>query len=87
MCLERGEMKMVVKRKKYSAKKFDLDIGFLLKSPCKTCHNRERFPECFKTCQIIDRIQTLLAQSVLTTRSYSDLESFAIHLEQRTQKD
>ena len=42
--------------------KFDFDVGYLVKSPCKECDQRFLFPECIEECDILDNIQTILAE-------------------------
>lgn len=49
--------------------KFDFEIGNLVKSPCRGCEKREEFPHCIETCEIIDRIQSLLAETRSCTRN------------------
>ncbi len=49
------------------AYKLDFEIGTLAKSPCKECEKRPCFPQCIEECDILDEIQTLLAE----TRSMS----------------
>lgn len=68
-------------RKTYKPSRFDFDIGFLIKSPCRECWRKDQLPACSHACEQIDRVQTILAHSVLSTRSYSSLEAFAVHLE------
>ena len=43
---------------------FDFDIGYLVKSPCRDCITRETLPDCIQGCQILDQIQTVLADSI-----------------------
>ena len=47
--------------------RFDFEIGTLIKSPCKTCKNLKRFPECFDECALLDEIQTKLCEGVSCT--------------------
>ncbi|MGD9261647.1 MAG: hypothetical protein PVG44_14470 [Desulfobacterales bacterium] len=48
--------------------KYDFEIGYLIKSPCKKCHQRKSFPKCVTECDVLDKIQTVLAESVSCTR-------------------
>ena len=41
--------------------KFDFEVGTLVKSPCRNCEDREKFPKCIDGCEHLDRIQTILA--------------------------
>ena len=53
--------------RKYSYK-FDFEIGYLVKSPCRGCDFYKRFPGCVNECQILDKIQTTLAESMSCRR-------------------
>lgn len=53
--------------------KFDFDIGHLVKSPCNTCSQRDKFPQCSDKCEILDKIREHLARGV--SSSYSSYES------------
>lgn len=53
--------------KKYSYK-LDFEIGHLVKSPCQGCEDRNVFPKCIKDCDIIDKIQTKLSESMSCAR-------------------
>lgn len=54
--------------------KFDFEIGTLKKSPCRECKIRKEFPGCFPdcidTCEILDQIQSLLAETRSVTHSH-----------------
>jgi len=56
-------------RKSPSKHKFDFEIGYLVKSPCRDCENRSLFPECSDNCDILDRIQTVLIDCICCSRS------------------
>ena len=58
--------------------RFDFDIGYLVKSPCRECLDRDLFPGCMETCLPLDKIRTVLANSVSCSRSYTSVESNAI---------
>ncbi len=48
---------------------FDFEIGNLVKSPCRECERRRReFPRCIDTCELLERIHALLAQTRSCTR-------------------
>ena len=49
--------------------KFDFEIGYLVKSPCKTCNLQNTFPKCADKCSLLDEIHTVLAEAVSLTRS------------------
>ncbi len=60
---------------------FDFEIGYLVKSPCRSCPRHDQFPGCEQGCRIIDEIQTVLSQAVSSTRSFSNMEAHALSLE------
>ena len=49
--------------------RFDFEIGYLVKSPCRECESRKVFPACIRNCTILDKIHTLLSQSVSSVNS------------------
>ncbi|WP_319525353.1 hypothetical protein [uncultured Desulfosarcina sp.] len=63
--------------------RFDFDIGYLVKSPCRECPDRHLFPGCIEGCVPLDKIHAVLANSVSCSRSYRALESSAIFHEAR----
>ena len=73
---------MITMANKYRHR-FDFDIGYLVKSPCRECIDRYLFPDCMDSCIALDKIRTVLANSVSCSRSYSSLESHAIFQESR----
>ncbi len=44
--------------------RFDFEIGWLVKSPCKVCETRIDFPECLDTCARLSEIHQILAESI-----------------------
>jgi hypothetical protein len=48
--------------------RFDFEIGYLVKSPCRKCQFRNRFPDCAAGCVIIEQIQERLARTVSCSR-------------------
>jgi hypothetical protein len=66
--------------------RFDFDIGYLVKSPCRECIDRYLFPDCMESCISLDKIRTVLANSVSCSRSYASIESHAIFQESRDEK-
>ena len=59
--------------------RFDFDIGYLVKSPCRECTDRYLFPDCMNACLSLEKIRTVLANGVSCSRSYSSVESHAIY--------
>lgn len=64
-------------------RRFDFDIGYLVKSPCRDCSTRFQFPACMDACQVLDSVQRKLAQGICSTKSPSLLESYAVLIETR----
>ena len=48
--------------------RFDFEIGYFTKSPCKECVNRSDFPGCEDDCRILDKIHTVLSEVVSCSR-------------------
>jgi hypothetical protein len=57
---------MIIKRDK-----FDFEIGYLIKSPCKKCLNRKNLPECSDSCTLLDKIRIILAGGVSCSGKFS----------------
>ena len=66
--------------------RFDFDIGHLVKSPCRECTDRHLFPGCMDNCLPLDKIRTVLANSISCSRSYPSAESHAIFQESGEKK-
>jgi len=49
--------------------KFDFEIGYLVKSPCRDCEKRTEFPKCISKCVILDKIQTVLTGTISSVKS------------------
>ena len=60
---------------------FDFDIGYLVKSPCRDCVSREDLPNCVEDCEILDQIQTVLADSIPSETSISPAETYDVPAE------
>ncbi|MBW1647145.1 MAG: hypothetical protein JRJ72_03395 [Deltaproteobacteria bacterium] len=48
--------------------RFDFEVGYLVRSPCRDCPRRPEFPECREGCRLIDRIQAVLSETVSCQR-------------------
>ena len=48
--------------------RFDFDIGYLVKSPCKDCDKAHSFPECIDDCDVLDRIHSRLTEAISSSR-------------------
>jgi hypothetical protein len=48
--------------------RFDFEVGYLVKSPCKECPRRGEIPACRDGCRRIDRIQEILAATISCQR-------------------
>jgi len=49
-------------------RRFDFEVGYFVKSPCKSCDIRQSFPGCLDSCEILDKIHSLLIESISCTR-------------------
>jgi len=49
--------------------RFDFEVGYLIKSPCKECEERKYFPNCIDDCDILDRIHENLINTISCTRN------------------
>jgi hypothetical protein len=56
---------MVIKRDK-----FDFEIGYLMKSPCRECPDQNNLPKCADVCVILDDIRTILSRGISCTGKY-----------------
>ena len=63
-----------------SGTKFDFDIGNLSESPCRRCLNRQLLPDCTANCEVLKRVQTLLACSVSSVVNISPEEDFTVSI-------
>jgi len=48
--------------------RFDFEVGYLIKSPCRECRNGRRLPGCADDCAVLEKIQMILAESISCTR-------------------
>jgi|GEM_PF-1857735 len=48
--------------------RFDFEIGYLIKSPCHACPDRDAFPRCIDRCEAIGAIHRIMANSVSSIR-------------------
>jgi len=71
----------ILKRPVFDDKSFDFDIGYLVKSPCKGCRGHVRFPECMEGCELLERVQSALSDSISSVHSFSAAESFSVPVE------
>jgi hypothetical protein len=60
---------------------FDFDIGYLVKSPCRDCVSREVLPTCVEGCEILDQIQTVLADSIPSETSISPVDTYDVPMD------
>ena len=59
---------MIIKRDK-----FDFEVGYLVKSPCKKCPNQNELPKCSDTCVVLDHIRVILSRGISCSGKYSSL--------------
>ena len=51
-------------------RRFDFEVGYLVKSPCRECQGDNCLPGCADDCDILEKIQTILAESISCTRRF-----------------
>jgi len=44
--------------------RFDFEVGYLTKSPCRDCSLQGRLPDCSENCRLIHQIQVALSETV-----------------------
>ena len=57
---------------------FDFNVGYLVKSSCKECATRSKFPGCMDDCEILEQIQSALSDSMSSANNYSVAETFDV---------
>jgi len=50
--------------------RFDFEVGYLIKSPCRECQCDSHLPGCADDCVVLAKIQTILAESISCTRRF-----------------
>jgi hypothetical protein len=65
-----------MKHAKALSQKFDYEIGYLVKSPCRDCVTYSSFPGCMDRCTLLDRVQSALCDSLSSVNNYSAAESY-----------
>ena len=48
--------------------KFDFEVGYLVRSPCRACEQVNKLPTCSRSCLQLARVQTLQADSISCAR-------------------
>ena len=57
---------------------FDFNVGYLVKSPCRDCPMQDKLPDCIDKCEILDKIQTILSESIPSVNNFSCAEDYEI---------
>lgn len=55
--------------------KFDFEIGYLTKSPCRDCPHFHDLPSCSNECRVLDRIRIILARGISCTGTHHFLQA------------
>jgi hypothetical protein len=58
--------------------RFELDVGYIKKSPCRECPTKKSLPECSDCCETLSRLQELLVGSISCTLSFSEMEEYSV---------
>ena len=61
-------MKYIHPPKKAPKFRYDFEVGYLVKSPCKGCETRPRFPKCISSCKLLDMLHTRMVDTVSCAR-------------------
>ncbi|UCF91825.1 MAG: hypothetical protein JSW39_26740 [Desulfobacterales bacterium] len=54
--------------------KFDFNVGYLVKSPCRDCPKLSNLPDCSEACETLNKIQAILADSISSANNFSAAE-------------
>ena len=65
-----------MKHSRALSQKFDYEIGYLVKSPCRDCGGYASFPDCMDRCTLLDRVQSALCDSLSSMNNSSAAESY-----------
>jgi hypothetical protein len=58
--------------------RFDIDIGYITKSPCRECPIKSSLPECSSRCETLTQLQELLIGSISCSKRFSNREEYSI---------
>lgn len=58
--------------------RFELDVGYIKKSPCRECPTKNHLPECSDCCETLSQLQELLIGSISCRHSVSELEEYSV---------
>ena len=47
---------------------FDFEIGYLIKSPCRECIDRDDFPHCAEDCNLLEKIHAVMMGQISCSR-------------------
>ena len=60
-------VKYPIKKSSFKCR-FDFEVGYLVKSPCKDCDQRETLPACSSNCIILDKVQSVLSTAISSSK-------------------
>ncbi|QTA90098.1 Uncharacterized protein dnm_061590 [Desulfonema magnum] len=63
LILQENSKKFKIGKMTFYKYKFDFEVGTLVKSPCRKCDKRKDFPACTEDCKMLDKIQSVLAET------------------------
>lgn len=58
--------------------RFDLDIGYITKSPCRECPTNNSLPECSSCCEVLAQLQELLVGTISCSKKFLEFEEYHI---------
>jgi hypothetical protein len=48
--------------------RFDFEVGYFVKSPCRECENHSRrFPSCLRRCDTLNKVQNMISHIISTS--------------------
>jgi hypothetical protein len=59
-------------------KKFDLDGGYIIESPCRNCSLINQLPECSNSCKKLIQVHRLLTGTISCSNNISEFETYSL---------
>jgi hypothetical protein len=58
--------------------RFDFEVGWLVRSPCRDCREKSNLPRCADACATLDTIQRTLSKGISSSRDCALQESYTV---------
>ena len=69
-------MKTKIKREN----RFDVDGGYITRSPCLDCALRPNLPDCAHNCRTLSQLQALLIGTISCSSQFSEYEAYPLSI-------